>query len=286
VNCPSCGRPVAVARATCLYCGRALPQEAVEAVRAATAVVAAEQPVSRTLLVLDLHEASAEAVASALGASVYEAKQRMSRGGFQLLRALPPAEAEAEAERLTQSGLVVHRLQEAEARLVPLAVRGGACSPDGTLSLRGEAGRVEVPAADVRVVVKGPIVRDYQTRPTRKALRLATLEPGYRFHLHRRSALPPVEIDPWAFEFGSGHSGSSLITLAEWIADLGAPVDDHFRHEPPALSPAAPADAGLHAAASLASARPKKGESVILDNVAQFRFYSGWRGLLARLLAS
>ena len=42
MTCPSCGRPVAVARASCLYCGAALPQEAVARAEAQTREVLTE----------------------------------------------------------------------------------------------------------------------------------------------------------------------------------------------------------------------------------------------------
>jgi hypothetical protein len=70
--------------------------------------------------------------------------------------------------------------------------------------------------------------------------------------------------------------------IAGWMAALGTtvPVDDGFRRLAPALAPAAP-DAG--AAARLQDAlRGADRTAAILDNLAQFRFYSAWRGAVER----
>ena len=62
------------------------------------------------------------------------------------------------------------------------------------------------------------------------------------------------------------------------------PVDDGFRRISPALAPAAPAAgaaARLEDALRTSAARPP----AILDNLAQFRFYSAWRGAVERRCA-
>jgi hypothetical protein len=119
----------------------------------------------------------------------------------------------------------------------------------------------------------------------------ATLGPGYRFHLHRRREPRPLELDPGAFEFGAaaGLADSSEQRLIAWLATLttGVPVDDSFERQTPALAPAEPPGGPLSALEALGrpSSRHQAPTSQILDNLAQFRFYSAWRGLLERQLA-
>jgi len=55
-------------------------------------------------------------------------------------------------------------------------------------------------------------------------------------------------------------------------------VDDQFRLVPPALAVAE----RTSSAADVLQARRPESATAILDNVAQFRFYSAWRGLVER----
>lgn len=94
----------------------------------------------------------------------------------------------------------------------------------------------------------------------------------------------PVEIDPAAFDFGAPRAReSSLLEIAGWITALAAAaaVDDEFRRISPALAPAAPA-AGAAAGPEDALRTSATRAPAILDNVAQFRFYSAWRGAVER----
>ena len=54
-SCPRCQRPVALARATCLYCGAALPSPAAAALPEPEPAPA--PPATRALLILDLEQA-------------------------------------------------------------------------------------------------------------------------------------------------------------------------------------------------------------------------------------
>jgi hypothetical protein len=112
-------------------------------------------------------------------------------------------------------------------------------------------------------------------------------EAGYRLHLHRASDERPVELDPDGFEFAEPAAQAPLVQLTRWLSSLApdALVDDGFKWHTPALGAAAAAVSG--AAGSLdamsdAARRQRKGASVRLDNLAQFRFYSAWRGMLER----
>ncbi len=280
MSCPSCGRPAALARPTCLYCGAALPAEAVS-----SAPAAPEPPAeARALLVVDLRGADVEAVARALGVSPYDARQRVSGGGWQLHRVLAPEQAEEEAARMTHVGLRVAVVPgaDAAARARPLPVRGGD-GGDG-LALRTDEGPLRVVADALFLIVRGPITREYQTSTNVKRVRTATLEGGHRIHLHRRDDPRPLELDTLLFDFGDAAltSMSSLLTLLEWL-DLAAPrtpVDDGFRRLTPALAPAKAEGTGRLSAADALRA-PRRGTPqdgpLVLDNVEQFRAYSGWR---------
>jgi hypothetical protein len=284
-----------------VYCGAALPADAVAAAAAATealeaqarlpagvggglAVASAPAPeVARTLVIVDLAGLDAAKVAAATGVSAYEAAQWARRGSDHLLRIVPRADAGAEAEALTGRGLPVTLVDEDEVRAArPVVVSKGGPA-EGGLALRGDEGAVHVGAGDVRLVVKGPIAREYQADAQNpKRTRTAALDAGYRYHLHRRDDPRPVELDPGGFDFGK-EAGvtSSVREMAEWMARLfpNAPADDTFRLIPPALAPAeSDATAGLRALAGGAPGAVR----AVLDNLAQFRFHSGWRAALAR----
>ena len=292
--CPSCGRPVALARTQCLYCGAALPAAVVEeAVRQAS--VAAPSPAAaadsvpvgapRSLLVLDLEGALASALAAGLAVSSFEASQRVRRGGWQLHRIVSAEQADREADRLARAGLRVLALPEGQVRAArPLTVAGGSWTGEG-LTLRTEAGPLAVGAGDLLLVVRGPIAREYLRPAKARRVRTATLDQGYRFHLHRREDPRPLELDPAAFDFGlPSLTESSLLLLSSWVekAAAGVPVDEAFRREAPALGPAAPETGGIAAALQGAPDARKEDAVQVLDNLEQFRFYSAWRGCAAR----
>jgi hypothetical protein len=236
----------------------------------------------RVLVVVALDGVEAARLVSAYGISRYEAAQWARRGGYHLLRAAAPGDAEAERERLAGQGIAVYTIDEAEVRAAaePEAALGGRFS-DQALHLRTPGGPVEIGGPDLLLVVKGPIAREYPPREGERFVRTATLEPGFLFHLHRRERPRPLEIDPAAFEFGVHRAReSSLLEVAGWIAALAesAPVDDGFRRITPALAPSAAATGLANALRTSASPPPAR-----LDNAAQFRFYSAWRGATERL---
>ncbi len=296
VNCPSCGHPRALARPTCVYCGAPLPAEPDAAGAPAGVEPAAADPspgrpagASRWLLVLDLADASEDTVGQALGRSPYDVRLLVRRGGLHLHRISDAGAAEAEARRLETAGVCGFLVPEAEARVRPLRALAGERSPTA-LALRTEEGPVEVHRDDLLLVVTGPITREYQPSPRRRRVDTARLDDGYRVHLHRRSAPRPVEIDAATFEPGVAVTGSTRLEVDAWIQALAgdAPHDDAFRHLPPALAPAEPEPKGaLSVAGSFASAPRGAGggrddRMVVLDNVEQFRFYSGWRAAVER----
>jgi hypothetical protein len=214
-----------------------------------------------------------------------EASLRARRGGPHLHRILAVEEASAEARRLRAQGLAVVEIPEDEVRgAEPVsATRGG---PEAAaLALGTPEGRLRLEAAEVLLIVRGAITREYQPTVDRKRLRVASLEPGYRIHVHRRADRRPVELDPTAFDFGrDGAATGALLQIGAWLDELfpAAPRDDSFRLVIPALAPAAPAAASSADAAD-ALARQRQGRTrPVLDNLAQFRFHSAWHAAALR----
>ena len=238
----------------------------------------------RVLVVVALEGVDAARLAAAFGISRYEAGQWARRGGYHLHRAAAAADAAAERARLAGQGIAAFTFDEAAVRAAaePEPALGGRF--DGqALHVRTPGGTVDIAGADLLLVVKGPIAREHPTKEILRFVPTATLDPGFRFHLHRRDPPRPLEIDPAAFDFGAHRAReSSLLEIAGWITALAAaaPVDDGFRRITPALGPAAPT-AGK-AARPEDALRTSGAPSAILDNVAQFRFYSAWRGAVER----
>lgn len=244
----------------------------------------------RALLVVDFDGADATNVARALQLSRFDAAQRVRRGGMQLWRLGSAAEVGAEAAAIVAAGLAVLTLPEGEVRPAcrPLVVLGGRFS-DGLLDARVEGGRLRIGRPDLLLVVRGPIARDYPTAPDLKRLRTATLETGYRIHLHRRADRQPLELDPGSFEFSHPALAgrSSLLELLEWLETLaqGLQIDNDFRLLMPALGVAAQEASGVGALVDTLTRRQGRSGTpgtLILDNVEQFRFYSAWRAAIAR----
>jgi len=286
VSCPACGRPVAAARPSCLYCGAPLaPTEAGVSAELAGAVTPA--PAERTLLVLDLRNVDAALLARALGRAAFEAAQWARRGGYRLHCIAPPDVARLEASRLADAGVRVLSLAETRVRDAskPLVGLGGRWHGDG-LDVRTPEGPLRVGSGDVLLIVTGPIVRERQASAAEwRRMRSAAPEAGFRIHVHRCSDVRPVELDPEVFGFGPGTAGSALLQLRAWAHALGRgrPADQAFGQLAPALAPAAGATGSAAAASALAGQTRRPGqEALLLDNVLQFRFYSAWRGTLER----
>lgn len=291
-ECPRCRRPVAAARRQCLYCGAELSAPAADP-RPRTPAPPAGLPGSalpdRVLVVVALDGMDAGRLAAAFGVSAYEAGQWARRGGYHLHRAAAAAEAAAETERLAAHGVAVFTFDEAAVRAAaePEAALGGHFDGEA-LRLRTPGGAADVAGSDLLLVVKGPITREYLPKENPRFVRTSTLDPGFRFHLHRRDAPRPLEIDPAAFDFGSHRAReSSLLEIAGWMAALAAyaPVDDGFRRMAPALAPATP-PTGSAARPEEALRTSAASPPAVLDNVAQFRLYSAWRGAVERKVRS
>jgi hypothetical protein len=303
-----------------VYCGAELPPDVVEAAAAARAALEAEwaresagRPAStagpapspaprpgapaaadlapppagpsRVLLVLELEGTSDEALAAALGLSRFEAGQRQRRGGLDLHRILPADQAAAEAARLRGHHLSVLEIAEDEVRRAEPLVVTRAEEEAGALVLEAEGAEVRLAAPDALLVVRGAIAREYPPSTEVRRVSLATLEPGYRVHLHRRADVRPLELDPAVLEFGAGGAaGGAQIQITRWLDRLlpDVPRDDSFRLVIPALAPSAPASERGASSAAAALGRPDRERRAVLDNVAQFRFHSAWRAAAVR----
>lgn len=279
-SCSACGRNVALARAECFYCGAPL-DSAPQAGAAEPAAAAGPAPTTRVLVLLDIDGAEPGALAEALAVSRYEAELLARRGGLHLVRAVDPDEADAEAERLRARGAAPWLVPEAEVRTPPLVCFGGE-RQGAALVLRTAHAPVTLTRGDALLVVRGRVAREYQTAVEVRRIAIARLEEGYRVQVHRRREPVALEIDTLNFELRDALRASVRLEIDAWLEEVtgDAPRDDAFSRLGPVLGPEAPERRGgaLAAAGSLAEASRGGGSEkgrVVLDNVAQFRFYSG-----------
>jgi len=245
-------------------------------------------PAAHAYLFFDPTGLDAERLASVVSCSVFEASQRLLRGGWQLWRGLTEATAALEAHRLAREGLRVQLLAAGDVDAAPWIARGGH-RQGRSLILHGSQEDRSVQGSEVLLAVLGTVTRAQQSSDRPRKIDVARPSDGYRIHLHL--AEPPAhELDPEEFCFdGARDSASSLAELRLWIRELGCPIDLDFRQETPALAPVAAAAQGssspLGMVRGLEEGREALGEArVVLDNLAQFRFYSACRGALARKL--
>jgi hypothetical protein len=287
-SCPACGRSVALTRASCLYCGA--PLAAATVARAEPAPAAAPPAVPRVLVLLDLAGEPAT-LAAALGVSHYEATLLARRGGLHLVRAVAPADADAEAGRLRAQGVEPWLVPEAEVRAPPILCLAGE-RRGAELLLRTTQAPVTLARGDALLVVRGAITREYQTPLERRRIATARPEEGYRVQVHRRADTRALEIDALNFELGFAVSGSARLEIDAWLeAVVGdAPRDSGFARLGAVLGPTAPEPGGALAAAGTLAAASRggagEGRPVVLDNLAQFRFYSGCLAAVCRRRAA
>jgi len=291
--CPACRRPIAVMGARCVYCGADLPERSGgtpphETPRA--------QP-NRVVLIVDT-SAGEEALATALGRRVAEMEARGRRRRYLLHRILPATEARAEVARLTAQGVSTIALSESAVREASRPLLATAGEPaNGLFNLELGGGTRRLASDEVLLVVWGPIRREPLSEETHSMRSLkrapaSRVTEGDLCHVHAKSSLRPLELDPSSFAFTetSVRLESTLLRLRAAIAALAgaAEIDRDFVREAPALG----ASDSLHhtsladaLAMKRSVAEERRRPLAFLDNVAQFRFYSAWRGTLARHLA-
>jgi len=282
--CPRCQRPLAVAQPRCVYCGAPIDPSSLPPPPRVTPE-AAPPAEDRILLLIHAGGSDGETLARALGVPAFEAEQRRRRGGWHLHRIGTSAVTEPEAALLRASGLVVALVPEAQVRPAtqPRLVEGGRGGPEG-IDLRTADGPQPLAPGEVILVVAGSIYREKQRADFSAKRPSMPLDAAFRFHVHLRADPRPLEIGPDGFTFDDRHrtTTSSLLELRSWLEPLAA-IDDGFRLESPAFGVAMPIEgrADLSRALGRPGLRDPKGPAV-LDNLAQFRFYSGWRGALER----
>ena len=183
---------------------------------------------------------------------------RARRGGLQLHR-VGRRELEAEAERLARRRPSrPSRVGEAEARAAAHSSATGGRQDGACCTCGPRRGRSTSRPEDLLLIVRGPIRREYQARETSaRRSRTATLEAGYRFHLHRGAIRRPSS-STRGFAFGAQAplAGSSLLSSrpgSRPSADA-VPVDDGFKRLPrgPGASP--------EESRGLAGAAPRRAE--------------------------
>ncbi len=219
---------------------------------------AAPEPRARVLVLVDLSRSEPGTLAPALAVSHYEAGLLTRRGGLHLVRAASPEEAAAEAERLRSLGAQPILVPEAEVRAAPVPCLEGEREGDG-LRLRSAQGSLTLAPGDVFLVVSGPIRREHQARAERRKFRTASLDEGFRVHLHRRSASPPLEIDALNFEIGFAPSGSVRLELESWLeaATRAHDATPASRGCPPCWGPPSPSPGAARCRRRTRSPRPR-----------------------------
>jgi hypothetical protein len=306
MDCPACARPIAMARANCVYCGAALPAGAVEeAAKAARQVLqsktlasleAVSQGIGREVpprryVILDTGAASLEAIAEGCSVSVWEARQWQAASRHRLVKvSTEPADGPLESSLIAR-GLNPIILPEAvvmrsRSPILLESIDASAEPPLATFRDDPDAppARREVRPEEIVLIVSAPIKRQRVKDQVSARARVETrLEDAWLVHLHLKGEPRPLEIDPLRTGYeGAGVTSAYMQTL-EFVRRLAAtaPHDEAFRNMVPALSPGVDPLRDLDALAGGARKKNDKDPKVVvLDNVAQFREYSAWRGAL------
>lgn len=306
MHCPACARPIAMARAHCVYCGATLSAEALdEAARSAQRILqtrslagleavakgAEREPQARRYVVIDTSAATLDIIADACGVSAWEARQWQAASRYRLVRvSTEPADGPLESG-LKAKGLRVFIVPDATVArsrnpiplesIDPLAdplqgtVREDPESPPSRRALRPE---------DLSLIVSAAIKREkVKDAAPRRSPADTRLDDTWLVHLHLKGEARPFEIDPQRTAYEGVGLASAYMRTLELVRRLQAfaPHDDAFKNVVPALSPGADPLNGLESFSS--GTDKKKGKEpkvVVLDNVAQFREYSAWRGAI------
>ena len=152
----------------------------------------------------------------------------------------------------------------------------------------GKAQRRELPISALMLIVSAPIKRE-RAKELVVAKRASDirLDDNWLVHLHFRGEDRPWEIDARRTGFETTTVASAHMNLLELVRRLAqsAPHDETFRSFAPALSPG---EDPLTDLKTLSAGRKegKEPKTTVLDNAAQFREYSAWRGALDALLAA
>jgi hypothetical protein len=149
--------------------------------------------------------------------------------------------------------------------------------------------RREVPEQDVALIVSASIRREkVKEAGSLKKTPDVRLEDAVLIHLHLRGETRPLELDPRRAVFeGQGLASAHMRTL-DFVRRLAAtvPHDEGFRNVVPALAPGVDPLSELSGLTTPPKTSAKEAKLIVLDNVAQFREYSAWRGALALVPSS
>ena len=304
--CPACARPIAMARANCVYCGAALSAEGLQAAALAAQKILQtkslanleavakgsghEQP-PRRYVVIDTTASAVEAIAEACGVSAWAARQWQAASRYRLIRvsdepADGPLEVGLKAKGLRVLVVSDQTVMRARNPISLESIDPFADPAQCTLREDPEAPPMRKPLReqDLALIVTATIKREKvkdQTSP--RVPKDTRLDDAWLVHLHLKGEDRPWEIDPLRTAYEGAGLASAYMRTLELVRRLSAvaPHDDAFKNVVPALSPGADPLSGFE---SFASA-PKKKKSnepkvVVLDNVAQFREYSAWRGAI------
>lgn len=303
--CPACSRPIAMARANCVYCGAALSGEAVEGaalaarrvlqskdllnLEAAANALVLEQP-PRRYVIIDTTTASVERLALACSVSVWEARQWQAASRYRLLKiSTEPPDGPWESG-LKEKGLIPlvvpdDTIARSRNPILLESIDPNASPAQCTVREDPEAApsRRELREQDLTLIVSASIRRERMKDHASTRVRPDTrLEDAWLIHLHLKGELRPWEVDPLRTSYEGAGLASAFMRTLELVRRLSsiAPHDESFRNVVPALSPGADPLRDLEALAPAAKKKGKEPKVVVLDNVAQFREYSAWRGAI------
>jgi hypothetical protein len=298
-----------MARANCVYCGAALPEGTQEAAAAAAqkvlqtrnmasleAVARAtegREPPKRRYVVIDTAATPLQTIAEACGVSAWDARQWQAASRYRLVKiGTEPADGPLEAG-LRAKGLRVFGVPEEtilrSRNPIPVESIDPSVSPAAcTVREDPEAApaRKVLLEPDLALILSATIRREkVRDQTTKRAPSDTRLEDGWLVHFHFRGGSRPWEIDPRKTTYEGAGLASAYMRTLELVRRLSTfvPHDDGFKNVVPALSQSADPSSGVEALApSAPSSKGKEPRVVILDNVAQFREYSAWRGAVER----
>ena len=294
-----------MARAYCVYCGASLSAETLEAAALAARRVQQTQVLaqletaarglgretgSRRYVVIDTSAVAAETVAAACSVSVWEARQWRAASAFRLVKvSAEPMDGPLE-RGLRDQGLSFFAIPEdrvARSRVpVPLESIDSSKIP-AYCCVRPDSDappvRRELPESDLALIVSASIKREKvkdQTSPKKSVD--TRLEDAWVVHLHLKDEARPWEIDPRRTSYAGASLASAHINTLELVRRLSAavPHDETFKNVVPALSPGLDPGGDLAVLNAATRTEVKQPKRVVLDNLAQFREYSAWRGAI------
>jgi hypothetical protein len=294
-----------MARARCVYCGATLSSEGLEeAALAARRILQSKSLAglesaatglgrdwqSRRYVVIDTAAAGVEVIAEACAVSVWEARQWQASSRYRLLKvSAEPADGPLESG-LRERGLrflvvpddtvarsrnpVLLESIDPSAGLAACTIRDDPEAPPLRRDLKDQ---------DLALIVSASIKRQrVKDQDSRRPPTETRLEDAWLVHLHLKGEARPWEIDPLRTTYEGAGPASAYMRTLELVRRLStiAPHDEAFRNIVPALSPGVDPLRGLESLATTPRKKAKEPKFVVLDNVAQFREYSAWRGAI------